>query len=213
VKTRLLLLALGLTLAIASPIQADEMPDTESINVPKAIADGLFRQTFSEDWVREAPYIGISGVFGVEEMGGDLAAVTNPSNGGGLNVRAGYRMFRYASIEIEGEWIRDFGSGLDNPYIITGNMRFYYPFGPNDRFQPYIVAGAGVMVPNVNGKNETTGGFRAGIGMDFYISEHWSIGPAAEWVSTTSENPALQYLSVQFGVQYMFGAGSNEDGL
>ena len=132
--------------------------------------------------------------------------------GGILNVRAGYRMFRYAAFEVEGEWIRKFGGGLENPYIITANLRFYYPFGPEDRIQPYAVGGVGVFVPNVNGKNEVTGGYRAGIGVDFYLTENWSIGPAAEWVSTTSEDPALQYISVQFGVQYMFGASTSEGG-
>ena len=167
----------------------------------------------SESFVRQAPYLGISGVGAIEEVGSTLRAQVNAKNGGGVSVRGGYRMFRYASIEVEGEWIRELGKGLQNPYIITANLRFYYPLGPQDRIQPYAMGGIGVSVPNVNGKNEVTGGWRAGLGGDFYIDEHWSIGSSAEWVSTTNLDPALNYISLQLGVQYLFGVSEDEGGL
>ena len=195
------LAVLGAIFMAASVATADEVGG-DDIRVPSSGSSG--GDIIEEDWVREAPYLGIAGVFGVEEMGSSLAAKTNAKNGGGLNVRGGYRMGRYASIEVEGEWIREFGSGLQNPWLLTANLRFYYPLGPHGRIQPFAVGGAGVFVPNVNGKNEVTGAYRAGIGVDFYITKNWSIGPAAEWVSTTSGDPAMRYVSCQFGVQYTF---------
>ena len=179
---------------------------------PGALADDE-ENDLSDSFVREAGYLAISGVGALEQVGSSLKEHVDPKNGAGLSVRAGYRMFRHASIEVEGEWVHDLGSGLKNPYNITCNLRFYYPVGPQDRIQPYALAGIGVSVPNVNGKNEVTGGWRAGIGVDYYINEHWSGGPSAAWVSTVSNDPALAYVSVQLGVQYLFGAGESEGGL
>ncbi len=174
---------------------------------PGALADD------EDSFVREAGYLAISGVGAFEQIGKSLEREVNPSDGGGLSVRAGYRMFRYASIEVEGEWVYELGSGLKNPYNITCNLRFYYPMGPQDRIQPYALGGIGVSVPNVNGDNHVTGGWRAGVGVDYYINEHWSVGPSASWVSTVSNDPALAYVSVQLGVQYLFGASEDEGGL
>ena len=179
---------------------------------PGALADDE-ENDLGDSVVREAGYLAISGVGALEQVGSSLKENVNPKNGAGLSVRGGYRMFRYASIEVEGEWVHDLGSGLKNPYNITCNLRFYYPVGPQDRIQPYALGGIGVSVPNVNGKNEVTGGWRAGIGVDYYINEHWSVGPSAAWVSTVSNDPALAYVSVQLGVQYLFGASESEGGL
>ena len=177
------------------------------------IAPGALADDEGDSFVREAAYLAISGVGALEQVGGSLKDQVNPSNGGGFSVRGGFRMFRYASIEVEGEWVHDLGSGLKNPYNMTCNLRFYYPFGPQDRIQPYALGGIGVNVPNVNGKNKVTGGWRAGVGIDYYINEHWSIGPSASWVSTVSNDPALAYISLQLGVQYLFGVSDAEGGL
>jgi opacity protein-like surface antigen len=193
------LAVMGIVFMAASVATADDVGGSE-IPVPSSAASTVVE----EDWVRAAPYVAIAGVFGVEEMGSNLARDTNAKNGGGLNVRGGYRMGRYASVEIEGEWIREFGSGLQNPWLLTANLRVYYPFGPHGMIQPYLTGGAGVFVPKVHGENEVTGAYRVGAGIDFYITKNWSIGPAAEWVSTTSGDPAMRYVSCQFGVQYTF---------
>lgn len=196
----------GLIAFMASGTLADDVDVDTDIDVDVDI-------DATESFVRQAPYLGISGVGAIEEVGSTLRAQVNAKNGGGVSVRGGYRMFRYASIEVEGEWIRELGKGLQNPYIITANLRFYYPLGPQDRIQPYAMGGIGVSVPNVNGKNEVTGGWRAGLGVDFYIDEHWSIGSSAAWVSTTNLDPALNYISLQLGVQYLFGVSEDEGGL
>ena len=191
---------LARTLAIAGLI---------AFAAPGALADDEMGDSF----VREAGYLAIAGVGAIEHIGSSLEREVSAKNGGGLSVRGGFRMFRYAAIEVQGEWVESLGSGLKNPYNITCNLRFYYPLGPQDRIQPYALGGIGVNVPNVNGKNEVTGGWRAGVGVDFYINEHWSVGPSASWVSTVSNDPALAYISLQLGVQYLFGAVENEGGL
>ena len=58
---------------------------------PGALADD------EDSFVREAGYLAISGVGAFEQIGKSLEREVNPSDGGGLSVRAGYRMFRYAS--------------------------------------------------------------------------------------------------------------------
>ena len=180
---------------------------------PVALADDY--ESLDESWTRATGYLGAAGVAGIAESmaGAKLASDVGSGDNGGISVRAGYRMGRNVSIEAEAEWLRALGSGLKNPYFITLNFRFYYPLGENDRIQPYAIAGIGVSVPNVNGKNEVTGGYRAGVGVDYYLTPNWSMGPSAQWVATTSGDPALSYIAIKFGIEYHFDAPDGSEGL
>mgnify|MGYP003793645099 FL=1 len=178
---------------------------------PVALADG--HDSLDESWTNATGYLGAAGVAGISELGASLERDVDSGDSGGISLRAGYRMGRNVSIEAEAEWLRALGSGLKNPYFITLNFRFYYPLGENDRIQPYAIAGIGVSVPNVNGKNEVTGGYRAGVGVDYYLTPNWSMGPSAQWVATTSGDPALSYVAIKFGIEYHFDAPDGSEGL
>ena len=182
---------------------------------PVALADG--HDSLDESWTNATGYLGAAGVAAQAKLGAslkrDVDSGGSRSDGGGLSLRAGYRMGRNVSIEAEAEWLRALGSGLKNPYFITLNFRFYYPLGENDRIQPYAIAGIGVSVPNVNGKNEVTGGYRAGVGVDYYLTPNWSTGPSVQWVATTSGDPALSYVAIKFGIEYHFDAPDGSEGL
>jgi hypothetical protein len=104
---------------------------------------------------REAGYLGISGVY-VQDTASDglwkdgfSGSPSFPGvslgKGGGFSARMGYRMIRWAAAEIEGDWASGLGDGIRNPWNITANLKAIYPFGPQDRIQPFIVGGAGVI--------------------------------------------------------------------
>lgn len=141
----------------------------------------------------------------------------------GVNGGGGYRCHRYFSTELELEWIDEFQtdfSGTDiigsldpDPMTVTTNFKGYLPFG---RFQPYALAGGGIMFTTVSVKAVTTAGpieweekvrafaFRFGGGLDFYATEHIVLNIGAEQVIPIGADLDLDYISVGWGIQYRF---------
>jgi opacity protein-like surface antigen len=161
---------------------------------------------------REAGYLGISAVFvqdtvsdGIwKSVGGGVPV----GNGGGFSARMGYRMIRWAAAEIEGDWASGLGDGVRNPWNITANLKAIYPFGPQDRIQPFIVGGAGVISAEIIRGTEssiwTDGVWKIGGGIDFFATRNWVATVAATWVDTMSSGSDLSYIGVKAGITYTF---------
>jgi opacity protein-like surface antigen len=157
---------------------------------------------------REAGYLGISGTYARQDLSDSNSRGLDVGDSGGLSARMGFRMARYAALEVEGEWLHDLGSGISNPWNITGNIKAIYPFGPQDRIQPYVLGGAGVMSGRVIRGSlstvETDGVYKLGGGIDFFITRHWVAEAAAVWTNGMSRSPGFTHIAVKAGISYVF---------
>jgi opacity protein-like surface antigen len=158
---------------------------------------------------REAGYLGISGVYARQDMSDSNSIGLRVGDSGGLSARMGFRMMRYAAVEIEGEWLYNLGSGIENPWNIIANFKAIYPLGPQDRIQPYLVGGAGVTSARFKPAGrpsyvDTDGVYKLGGGLDFFLTRHWVVGTEASWTNGMSKSPGLTHISVEAGVTYVF---------
>jgi opacity protein-like surface antigen len=187
-----------------------------------------------DDFARPGGFIGIGGTYAFHWFPGNFdddvtgGTAVKTENGGGLNVRGGYRFNSWAALEGEYEWVSNFENKVSGSKIfdmsyhtVTANGKFFYPgWG---RFQPYGLIGAGFTVLLLDSRrsfgrflDDSSVGFagRVGAGLDVYLTESWLLNVEIDGVFNTakidSSNPSgddvgsLFYVPLQFGVQYRF---------
>lgn len=193
----------------------------------------ITRDARAGDYNRSGGYFGVSGVYGInlftdeifEGIGGLPPGTISLGNSGGLNTRLGARFLKFVALELQYEWIHGIdarvagiAAGTYKPHTLTGNLKLHLPIS---RFQPYLLAGVGVgfwkfesLFPAILPSTDTTGfAGRAGLGIDFYITEHIALNAEGVGVFNTanfnfSGTDALQtnlyYFSVSGGLIYRF---------
>jgi len=187
-----------------------------------------------DDYARPGGYLGIGGTYAFHWFPGNFdddvtgGTAVKTENGGGLNVRGGYRFNSWAALEAEYEWIAGFENKVAGSKIfdlsyhtVTANGKFVYPgWG---RFQPYGLVGVGFTVLLLDSRrdqgsslDDSTVGFagRVGAGLDVYLTQSWLLNVAIEAQLNTaqidnsssagSDVGSLFYIPLQFGVQYRF---------
>jgi opacity protein-like surface antigen len=201
--------------------------------VCSSVALGIQPAEDTSEFERKGWFVNLAGTYAVDKFDSTFGDELSGSVGTpvkvetdeslGLNGGGGYRCHRYFSTEIEVEWIDEFesdfsgtdvvGSADPDPMTITTNFKGYLPFG---RFQPYALAGGGIIFTTVPVKAVTTTGpiewdekvrafaFRFGGGIDFYATEHIVLNIGAEQVIPVSAELDLNYISVGWGIQYRF---------
>ena len=138
----------------------------------------------------------------------------------GFTLRAGLRLGDPLAMEIQGDYIRTQQWRDDNNWTLTMNFRFYptqydseWLLGMDVSemlpkvFQPYIVAGAGVIGGSGEENNDSyslAGAFRVGAGTDFYVSEQVALSFGYEWIVGTSSWAQREVRNLTLGVQYNF---------
>ena len=142
----------------------------------------------------------------------------------GFKGRAGYRCHRYASAEVEVEWIDSFegtafpevgqtGDFDVQPLVVTANARGYLPLW-NDRIQPFVLGGGGVATIKTKenkigarghkNKRETEFAFRVGGGVDFYATPHIVLTLETDYMRPAGKLHNYDYVSIGLGMQYRF---------
>jgi len=145
----------------------------------------------------------------------------------GLNARGGYRFASWFATELEYEYLDRFGvraGGVQvatlTTHTITENVKFILPAG---RFQPYLLAGLGVIIPDQDSKSVVemkgdqvapTG--KLGVGMDFYATRNLTLNLGFEAVVNDvhiktntfglvdDDGHGLNYVTMQLGFGYRF---------
>lgn len=146
-------------------------------------------------------------------------ASTDVDNSFGFDLRLGYRLHERFSVETQFDFLNaiELDSQLPSPgpeekseiklFVLTGNAKYYLL---TDRFQPYIVGGAGWgrsrLDPPGSGSKERDDGFaaRAGLGFDFYGSEFVALTSEVSYVFTTGEVHDLDYVTFGAGLTLRF---------
>jgi opacity protein-like surface antigen len=199
-----------------------------------SVALGVHHPDDTSAYERKGWFVNLAGTYAVEKFESSIRDGLSSAAGApvdvdatddslGVNGGGGYRCHRYLSTELEVEWVDGFQtdfSGTDitgsmdpESMTITTNFKGYLPFG---RFQPYALAGGGIMFTTVSLKAVTGSGpieveekvrafaFRLGGGLDFYATEHIVLNIGAEQVIPVGADLDLDYISVGWGIQYRF---------
>ena len=148
---------------------------------------------------REAGYLGVSYSFG----SGGFDGVPR-DEGHGFALRTGVRMLRWAAVELEGNYLNSLG-GVEHMWNVIANVKAIYPLGADDRIQPFLVAGAGIMsfsAPALS-DNNFQGVYKLGGGLDYFLTRNWVLQADASWVSGM-KGTTLDYVSAKAGVSYVF---------
>jgi len=183
----------------------------------------------ANEYARPGWYLGAGGTWAPhwwKAPDDELNARVITNNSFGFQVRGGYRINRWLATELEYEWLDGFDNEVDGStifklrtHVITANAKFLCP--GLGRFQPYVLAGAGVAIFDVIDRNNqgnavesgSTGfALRATAGLDFYITKNWLLNLEAGAViptntldvSGSNELEELFYVPIQLGVQYRF---------
>jgi opacity protein-like surface antigen len=144
----------------------------------------------------------------------------------GLNARGGYRFAPWFSTELEYEFLDQFGvrTGGESvaelsTHTITVNAKFSLPAG---RFQPYLLVGMGLIVPDIQSKSfidfDTDAAAPAGklgLGVDFYATPNVVLNLGFESVvngvkvethalGVEDHSHGLDYVALQFGLGFRF---------
>ncbi len=189
-----------------------------------------------DDFARRGWLVGVGGSYAVEsfedDAESDFQKVLGPDvnlsvdNSFGFNGRVGYRCHRYFSAEVEVEWLDGFSADLtepgfvqlakvgSEPIVITANVKGYFLTG---RYQPFLLAGAGVMTADVKlrdtvglgftgleSKSENEFAMRFGGGIDLYATKHVVVSLEADYVLPVGNLDTLDYITVTWGLQYRF---------
>jgi hypothetical protein len=176
------------------------------------------------DFHRSGVYIGMGATYGLENF--DLGTEEHSTgisldstNSWGVNARVGYRFHPNLAAEVEGDYYQGFEfeapNGLDavnvDGFALTGNGKFFLLTG---RFQPYALAGAGIIFMNADPgafatartpdaeRTELVGRF--GTGIDLYLFDDLLLYGEATYLLPAGALSDYPLASFNFGVQYRF---------
>src|SRR5262249_30289939 len=150
-----------------------------------AVAAAFPARAADDEFTRKGPYFGI-GVSRAMNTFADTFQDATPvphvsvSDTSRLNARGGCRFAPLFSTELEYEFLDTFGvralgvhAAELSTHAITVNAKFSVPAG---RFQPYLLLGLGVIVPDIQSKSfidfdaDSSPAGRLGLGVDFYAT-------------------------------------------
>jgi hypothetical protein len=196
-----------------------------------AIAAAAPSRAADDEFARRGPYFALGASRAMNVFENNLEdAVPLPnvdvSDTWGLNARGGYRFARWFSTELEYEFLDQFGVGAAgvrvadlSTHVITVNAKFSLPSG---RVQPYLLAGVGLIVPDVQSKSfvdfdpaSAAGCGRLGLGIDVYATPNVvlnlgfesavnSIKVETHTFGVSDHSHGLSYVALQFGLGYRF---------
>jgi len=163
------------------------------------------------DLTRDGWYFGAQWNMGLEDWS---RTATTAENSQGLSVYLGWRFLKSWGVDFQYEWQDDFAptisdkEGTANAHVITANARYYIPFIPFERVQPFALAGFGLMQATGTDGDEKTklGDFalRFGGGLDLYLTKNWAIETSGIYVQSTGDLRDQSYWSIGAGLQYRF---------
>ena len=152
-------------------------------------------------------YIGVSGFYALDTSSGDVDDIADTDDGG-FALRAGFRIAPPLAIELQGDYNNSW-TDFDL-WTLTTNFRVY-PLqmeafgGAVGRFQPYVIAGVGVIGGDPDSDDyQLNGAFRMGAGVNFYVTEQLAIDAGSEWTVGTGFWSDASYMKFGLGLQYNF---------
>jgi len=166
---------------------------------------------------RDGWYFGAQWNMGLEDWkipGATVDPTATVANSQGLSAYIGWRFLESWGIDFQYEWQHGFATtfsgaaGEANAHVLTLNGRYYIPFIPFERIQPYGLVGLGLFQTSrtdgalKTAKGDFTGRF--GGGLDIYLTKNWVIEGSGTFVLPTGAQNDQRYWSIGAGLQYRF---------
>ena len=158
------------------------------------------------DYARDGFYLVGTGNFQWENFHIPPLPSGDTDTSAGFSFKAGYRFHPHFSAELQYEWLHDFiedALELGDAGLFGTNLRAYLTKG---RLQPSIILGLNWMrAPIPTGETRDTFAVRAGIGFEFYASEHFILIADGSYVQPVSNGLAdFPFGSIGGGIGYRF---------
>ena len=163
------------------------------------LTDAFAEEEESIDYARPGRFFTAQGVFAIENI--DNA----DDNTGGFSLGVGYRMGPRAAIELEYEWLDDFGSGgvEVSAWMLGVNGRYYLL---QSQVQPFLLLGGGLLVA----ENDAAGfsdddevfAIRLGAGGEIYLTDRLALTTEATYVFPFGELDDFQFGTISAGILY-----------
>lgn len=121
----------------------------------------------------------------------------------GLDVAVGWRNSERLALEVEFEWVVNHNDASRGFWLLGANGKFYFL---EDRIQPYLILGAGgawAKVPDFDGFRDDWA-FRQGLGVDYYLDEHWAISGESTFVWGVGDLWKNYFVTFSVGAMYRF---------
>jgi hypothetical protein len=179
---------------MAAPVWADE---SEEGGEPNYADQGIyvFMKVLTPSWTSTASFW--------EE---DCCVDWNTDSG--FDAGIGWRENERFALELEFEWSTSGGDAGYGSWAFGVNGKYYFMTG---RLQPWFVTGANLLVtkpaPTATGAIIPTNydwGFRHGIGLDYYLTEHIAATGEATFMWGVGGNWPYKYFTLGLGLQYKF---------
>ncbi len=161
------------------------------------------------EYTREGSYLGIGGIFALENASKNWAGSDNT---GGLDFTIGYRMVPQMSWELGGSWLDEFTFRTGEEVAVgTGKIavklylvELFDRALLGGRLQPYAIANAGMMVGSIGGNGKIGGAFGGGLGTEYYVTPNWAINANVQYYANKGSFENLQYVGFMLGAMYRF---------
>ncbi len=180
-----LLLICGLMLPGASAAQQDAPPTV--------------------DYAHPGFYLSFLGLGAVELF--DEPSGVEFSNGGGFNVRAGFRINPHFAAEMQFEYVEGFSDGPIDIEIwnLMWNAKGYLLTG---RLQPFALFGMGVMNGDVSARGFSSDdddfAIRLAGGLDVYLTRSWVFTLESAFIQPANDLDDLSYATFGAGIQFRY---------
>jgi opacity protein-like surface antigen len=164
-------------------------------------------------FARKGAYVGFGGYYALENFDRDAAIEADldigADDGGGLDLRGGYRFHPRFSAELLFQYYFEFGVKEQNTgendnfdgWSTTLNAKAYGLLGA---VQPYAVVGLGALV--FKEKKGEDAGFlaRMGGGVDLYLTDHIVVEAEVGYALPAGDLDDYQFVTFGGGIQYRF---------
>lgn len=162
------------------------------------------------DYDRAGTYLGLSGVYAIEDFDDTIGAIPIDDSWG-LHVYIGQRLSPRFAVEAEWEWLDEFevgGTGDVSGYFLSLNGKLFLLRGP---VQPFLKGGIGFasfdrplfLGASVTSKEDDFAS-RWGGGIDIYATKSLVATVSGEYVVGVAELGFLRYASIGWGLQVRF---------
>ena len=161
------------------------------------------------EYTREGSYLGIGGVFALENTSGNWS---RSGNTGGLDFAIGYRMVPQMSWELGGSWLNKFtfrtgqevGVGTVKIAVKLYLVELFNRALLGGRLQPYATGNGGMMIGIVGGNGKLGGAFGGGLGAEYYVTPNWVLEANIQYYANKGAYENLQYTGFKLGAMYRF---------
>jgi opacity protein-like surface antigen len=147
------------------------------------------------DYARPGPYVALTGVASIP-----VSDLSRDHTGVGVAVRGGYRAGDRLALEGQVEYSGDRGFADESLTLLTANAKLLLG---ESRVQPYLLVGLGAaFVASDLRRDGVHFAFRAGAGVDAYLTPRVGVLLEAAYVRPSGAGAAFDAMSIGWGVFY-----------